>query len=101
MTWPPNPPASSDHEQYDRARDELAVADPYEQDFEPVYTHGPVLPPDVAARPLAAMPPSRIMDSAAGCSKSARTPGPDAPPGGRGFADHLDVNARAMPGGGA
>jgi hypothetical protein len=36
------PPADSDHENYDRVRDELAVADIYEVDFEPPYRHGPI-----------------------------------------------------------
>jgi hypothetical protein len=46
VTWPPNPPADSDHETVDRWRDDLAVSDPFERDFEPVYRHGPVRPPE-------------------------------------------------------
>jgi hypothetical protein len=42
------PRADSDHQNYDAARDELAVPDPYELEWEPVYTHGPVKAPELA-----------------------------------------------------
>jgi hypothetical protein len=35
-----------DHDGYDRWRDELVVPDPFEIDFEPVHTHGLVVPTD-------------------------------------------------------
>lgn len=41
---------------YDAARDELAVEDPYEVDFEPVFRHGPVMPPEFAALFAASRP---------------------------------------------
>jgi hypothetical protein len=92
VTWPPEPPADSDHETVDRWRDDLAVQDPYEEDFEPVYSHGPILPPDVTAS-FAVMPPSPIQ---AGRSRDAGED-PSASPA-RG---PLDVSAPAMPGRGA
>jgi hypothetical protein len=42
------PRADSDALGYDRWRDELAVPDPFEVEWEPCHEHGPVKPPDVA-----------------------------------------------------
>lgn len=67
------PRADSDHENYDRARDELAVEDPYDPTWEPAYEHGPVTvadsfsafsateassPPTAGPNPAAAAEPS-------------------------------------------
>jgi hypothetical protein len=92
VTWPPEPPADSDARGYDAWRDDIAVACPYEPVWEPAYTQGLVLPPDVAAS-FAAMPPSPIQ---AGRSRDAGED-PSASPA-RG---PLDVSAPAMPGRGA
>jgi hypothetical protein len=47
----------SDKDTYDRWRDDIAVPDPYEPDFEPVYSHGLVLPSEASPpEPSAAIP---------------------------------------------
>jgi hypothetical protein len=52
-----NPAQDSDALGYDAWRDALAVPDPYELDFEPVYSHGLVLPPEASPpEPSAAIP---------------------------------------------
>lgn len=48
---------SCDHDHYDRARDELAVPDPYATEWETISHHGLIKPEDVPARPLPAGTP--------------------------------------------
>jgi hypothetical protein len=52
-----SPATDSDAMGYDRWRDELAVPCPFEPDFEPVYSHGLVLPSEASPpEPSAAIP---------------------------------------------
>lgn len=69
------PRADSDHENYDRARDELAVEDPYDPTWEPAYEHGPVTVADSFSATEASTPPTAGPNPAAAAEpSSARRP---------------------------
>lgn len=91
-----DPAPDSDHEQYDRVRDELAVDDPYTTEWEPPMPHGLVkAPPDVAAS-FAATPASLLSTG----RPDPATPG--LPPArGSAGASPESTSAPALPGGSA
>jgi hypothetical protein len=79
------PRPDSDALGYDRWRDELAVPDPFEVEWEPCHDHGPVKPPDVAdsfsatgaSSPLTAGPnPAAAAEPSSARRRAGTTPTP-------------------------
>ena len=92
--------AGSDHENFDRARDEIAVPDAYETEWEPPYRHGPIT--DVSAASSADTPVSSFMDSAAGGKGTAGARPATSPPKSGGSGSRTtEVSAPAVQGQGA